>query len=84
MSTYPSRRSITSSGVGPCVSSTSSFVHHLVGLTEFGVMLEVSRQRADQVSHPEGFPVPEAVLASGRAWSTECIEKWARSTGRIG
>jgi prophage regulatory protein len=62
--------------------------HHLVGTTEIGRMLMVSRQRADQISKEyEDFPKPEATLASGRIWKRSAVERWIkrhpdRRTGR--
>jgi predicted DNA-binding transcriptional regulator AlpA len=55
----------------------------LVGLTEIATVLEVSRQRVDQLSRVPGFPVPVAELASGRIWLRSDIEEWARREGRI-
>jgi len=52
---------------------------HLVGVTEIARMLRVSRQRADQLTREyEDFPEPEAVLASGRVWSTAAVSGWMR------
>jgi predicted DNA-binding transcriptional regulator AlpA len=56
---------------------------HLMGVTEIGKMLGVSRQRADQLSQTDGFPKPTAELASGRVWNQEDIEAWAKATGRV-
>jgi hypothetical protein len=46
-------------------------------------MLEVSRQRVDQLARREDFPAPEVELASGRVWEREAVEKWAKATGRL-
>lgn len=54
----------------------------LMGLTEIAEALGISRQRVDQLTRREDFPKPAAVLASGRIWKTEDIEKWAREEGR--
>jgi len=54
----------------------------LVGVTEIGQLLGVSRQRADQLTHIAGFPPAVAVLASGRIWHRAEVEEWANSTGR--
>jgi hypothetical protein len=54
----------------------------MVGVTEIGKMLGVSKQRADQLTHNPGFPAPAVVLSSGRVWETTAVEKWARATGR--
>jgi len=64
-------------------SSTFKDVHHLVGITEIGEMLGVSRQRAHQLAQTEAFPKPTAVLSSGPVWETSDVEKWARATGRL-
>jgi prophage regulatory protein len=58
--------------------------HHLLGATEIGVLLGVSRQRVDQLTREdETFPKPVAELAAGRVWDREDVEKWARMTGRL-
>ena len=54
----------------------------LVGVTEIGDLLGVSRQRADQLTRTEGFPEPVAVLSAGRIWRLLDVEAWARATGR--
>jgi predicted DNA-binding transcriptional regulator AlpA len=57
--------------------------HHLVGAVEIAKMFGVSRQRVNQIAKDDAtFPAPEASLATGRVWSREAIEKWARETGR--
>jgi len=46
-------------------------------------MLGVSRQYVDRLSREDpAFPEPEVVLASGRVWTRQAIEKWAKATGR--
>jgi predicted DNA-binding transcriptional regulator AlpA len=55
----------------------------LVGLTEIGELLGVSRQRAGQLSETDGFPEPVAVLAAGRIWKRADVEAWARRSGRL-
>lgn len=56
-----------------------SVSHHLVGLTEIGAMLGVTRQRAAQiVKQYDDFPDPEVTLSSGRVWSTRAVEAWIR------
>ena len=52
--------------------------HHLVGSAELAEMFEVSRQYADRLSRMPTFPEPEVELASGRIWSREAVETWAR------
>jgi prophage regulatory protein len=54
----------------------------LVGVTEIGDLLGVSRQRADQLTRTEGFPEPVAVLSAGRIWRRADVEVWAREAGR--
>ena len=57
--------------------------HHLVGTAEIADMLGVSRQYVDRLSREDpAFPEPEVVLASGRVWTRQAIEKWAKATGR--
>jgi predicted DNA-binding transcriptional regulator AlpA len=51
---------------------------HLVGSAEIAEMLEVSRQYVDRLSRVPTFPEPEVELASGRVWSREAVEAWAR------
>jgi hypothetical protein len=55
----------------------------LVGTAEIAEMLGVTNQRVDQLSRTESFPAPIAVLAAGRIWQREAIERWAREAGRI-
>jgi hypothetical protein len=55
--------------------------HHLVGVTEIAAMLDVSRQRADQLSRTKGFPEPVADLAHGRVWETEAVVAWIEGSG---
>jgi prophage regulatory protein len=55
----------------------------LVGVTEIGDLLGVSRQRADQLTRIEAFPEPVAVLSAGRIWRRADVEAWARETGRL-
>jgi prophage regulatory protein len=56
--------------------------HHLVGVTEIGELLQLSRQRADQLSRTKGFPDPVAELSGGRVWNTTDVEEWARRVKR--
>jgi hypothetical protein len=58
-------------------------VEDLVGVTEIGALLDVSRQRADQLTRLEGFPEPVAVISAGRIWRRADVETWARATGRL-
>lgn len=59
--------------------------HHLVGSAEIAELIGTSRQYVDRLSREDpAFPEPEVVLKSGRVWSREAIEAWAKATGRIG
>jgi predicted DNA-binding transcriptional regulator AlpA len=48
-------------------------------MAEIANMLGVSRQYADRVTRSGSFPTPEVELASGRVWSREAVEAWARN-----
>jgi prophage regulatory protein len=48
----------------------------LMGTTEIGRLLGVSRQRADQVTKMTGFPKPASELAQGRVWRKSDVTKW--------
>lgn len=54
----------------------------LVGTTEIGQMLGVSRQRADQLTRTADFPEPVSTIAAGRIWNRADVDAWARATGR--
>jgi hypothetical protein len=51
----------------------------VVGVTEIAGLINVSRQRADQISRTKGFPDPVQELASGRLWLQADVEAWARA-----
>lgn len=53
-----------------------------MGVAEVAKLLDVSRQRVDQLSRQKGFPKPIATLSTGRVWDWADIVKWARSQGR--
>ena len=55
----------------------------LVGAAEIADMLGVSRQRVHQLAGEDGFPEPIGQISSGRIWTREDIDEWARQTGRI-
>lgn len=57
-------------------------VHHLVGSAEIGVMLNVNRQRVQQLISRPDFPEPEVTLAMGKVWKRADVEAWARGHGR--
>lgn len=65
------------------VGSSVCQVDELVGVTEIGDLLGVSRQRADQLTRIEGFPEAIAAIAAGRIWRRADVEAWARETGRL-
>ena len=46
-------------------------------------MLDVSRQRVQQLVNSDGFPAPEVTLGMGKVWSREAVEQWARDHGRL-
>jgi predicted DNA-binding transcriptional regulator AlpA len=48
----------------------------LVGAAEIRAMLGVSKQRVYQITTKKGFPDPVAVLAMGKVWLAEDVEKW--------
>lgn len=60
------------------------FMHHLMGVSEIGDYLGVSRQRVTQLAKLKGFPEPVVRLASGPVWESADVERWARETGRLG
>lgn len=62
----------------------SDVAHDLVGLTEVGELLGVSRQRAAQLAESAGFPAPVAELASGRIWRGEDVRLWTEVRRRGG
>jgi prophage regulatory protein len=70
-------------GRGSSVCQVDEQPGDLVGVTEIGDLLGVSRQRAAQLSRLEGFPEPAAVLSAGRIWRRIDVEAWARATGRL-
>jgi hypothetical protein len=54
----------------------------LVGLTEAAALLNVSRQRAKQLSGSPGFPVPVAWLAMGPVYVRHAVKEYARRRTR--
>lgn len=58
----------------------------LMGYQEIGQLLDVSRQRAQQLSQRDDFPAPIAALAMGSVYTRASVEAWAktweRRTGR--
>jgi len=53
-----------------------------IGPHEIAVMLNVSRQRVQQLMEKDDFPEPWAVLATGRIWAAEDVEAWGVKAGR--
>ena len=53
-------------------------------MTEIAELLQLSRQRADQLSRTKGFPDPEVELSGGRIWKREDVERWLRDTMKEG
>jgi len=49
-----------------------------VGLHELAELLNVSRQRADQLVRYQGFPAPVAELKAGRIWRRSQVDKWIK------
>ena len=54
----------------------------LVGAAEIAEMLDVTRQRVDQLARTDGFPAPVAELTAGRIWERADIFAWVAETGR--
>jgi hypothetical protein len=57
-------------------------VHDLMGLTEIGEYLGVSRQRAAALASTPGFPAPIDELAAGRVWSAADVASFAATWDR--
>jgi len=51
-------------------------MHHLMGAAEIADRLGVSRQRVQQLVSRPDFPAPSHVLAMGKVWETEDVERW--------
>lgn len=45
-------------------------------------MLNVNRQRVNQLAAGPDFPPPLAVLAMGKVWAADDVERWAKRKGR--
>lgn len=56
---------------------------HVMGCHEIAELLDVSRQRVQQLSKERDFPKPVAVLKAGSVWRRSAIEAWARKVGRL-
>lgn len=55
----------------------------LMGIAEIRALLEISRQRADQLTRRADFPAPIATLAMGKVWDAGDVREWARKDGRL-
>ncbi len=60
----------------------SSADPNLMTVTDVGLMLGVSRQRADQLTRQVGFPVPFAETSARRVWWDFDVVWWAEDHGR--
>ena len=58
-------------------------VHHYVGSAEIADLLEVSRQRVQQLIARRDFPKPVVKLKMGKVWRRADVERWARAHGRL-
>jgi predicted DNA-binding transcriptional regulator AlpA len=54
----------------------------LVAPAEIARMIDVSRQRVDQLSRQKGFPDPYVVTGGRRLWLRSDVLKWAKANGR--
>lgn len=54
----------------------------LVTIGQIATGLQISRQRADQLSRQAGFPPPAEESLQGRKWHLEDVERWAGENGR--
>lgn len=51
----------------------------LAGASEVAALLGVSRQQVDRLATRDDFPLPVAVLKTGRIWRIRDIEKWIKA-----
>jgi prophage regulatory protein len=68
--------------IGAATSSMRGMRTTPIGPHEIAVMLNVSRQRVQQLMAHDDFPEPWAVLATGRIWAAEDVEAWGLKAGR--
>lgn len=54
-----------------------------MGIAEIRALLDISRQRADQLTRRADFPAPVAELGMGKVWNAEDVRNWARKDGRL-
>lgn len=50
----------------------------LAGIREIAEILDVSRQRVNQLAEKDGFPKPLDRIAAGPVWKEADIRKWAK------
>jgi predicted DNA-binding transcriptional regulator AlpA len=53
-----------------------------VRLVEIAELLGVTKQRAHQIAEEKGFPAPLAEDVSGRVWSRNDVQTWAKAWRR--
>ncbi|WP_147267836.1 hypothetical protein [Spongiactinospora rosea] len=56
----------------------------LMGVREIAELLDVTRQRADQLSRRDDFPQPLQTLAAGAIWPGAAVRRWAATWERKG
>lgn len=56
---------------------------HLMDMHAIADLLDVSKQRVQQLVAAGKLPEPAAELRIGRVWLRVDIEAWARETGRL-
>lgn len=55
---------------------------YVVGAAEIATMLQVSRQRVQQLTAEDHFPRPLVKLIAGKVWLGREVESWAKEHGR--
>ena len=64
--------------------STIDLVPELVAVAEIAQLLDVSKQRVNQLmEEDDSFPAPVEQLSVGRIWRRADVEKWAKNAGRL-
>jgi hypothetical protein len=58
---------------------TKAATVRLIGIAE---LLGVTKQRAHQIAEEKGFPAPLAEDVSGRVWSRNDVQTWAKAWRR--
>jgi hypothetical protein len=54
----------------------------VVTIGQIAAGLQISRQRADQLSRQAGFPAPSSESLQGRKWRLVDVRRWAAQNGR--